>query len=110
MDVSQDPRYSKGSYSFVRERGSPFQARIKGKLIDKQTKESLKIAIVKINDQQIKADTSGYYTVVVKPGSYIVTGLCYPYCVVRTKRFNLKTGDMVTINFQLLIDETPLIN
>ena len=108
MSSKQPP--NQGSYWLVRTRTPLRQAQIRGTLIDKQTKEKLKIAAIDIDGQQTKADTNGLYNLTVKPGSYAVTGVCYPYHPVTTKRVKIRPGDVLTIDFQLLADKTPLEN
>ncbi|UFH54417.1 hypothetical protein [Spirosoma sp. KNUC1025] len=110
MSMSNEQSSAKSSYSFIRKRSSQLQAQITGEFIDKETKERLKIAIVEINGQQIKPDTNGHYILNVKPDSYVVTGLCYPYHRATTKRFKVKAGDIIIINFQLVMDKMPTAN
>lgn len=52
----------------------------------------------------------GYYSFPMKPGKYRFNGVCVGYYITRTRRIKVSKGDSVRIDFNLKIDDRPLIN
>ncbi|GAB3777829.1 hypothetical protein GCM10028818_25650 [Spirosoma horti] len=72
--------------------------------MDKETGNGLKIASIRLENKLIKVDTNGYFSCIVVPKRYSVTGFCYSYIRLVTKSLMVGEGETIDLKIYLLIN------